>query len=248
MSLRRTALQPRPPLPPLLLSRLASSSSRHRDRRGPSQPPRPVWGPAPPHVPGPPRPVGSGPAPAPPPGGAAPSSSPVPPRRGRGNWRPRGPRSAVPLPPVPYPALPTGALRPFPWSSCAPKSPPIPERKVAGPARHVLYWAELRAEAACQATSGAGTRASVYPWSSAPPFLKERAHLSPPGVAFTPADPPRESEGSSQGPPPISFSLQHRCCTLNPTPQPLRINLKPATAVGGGALKSPQPVSFSPRL
>ncbi|XP_027413919.1 formin-like protein 5 [Bos indicus x Bos taurus] len=66
---------PRPPPPPLLLSRLASSSSRCWDLRGPSQPPRPVWGPVQPRVPNPPRPIRSGPAPAPPLGGDAPSSS-----------------------------------------------------------------------------------------------------------------------------------------------------------------------------
>lgn len=66
---------PRPPPPPLLLNRLASSSSRCWDLRGPSQPPRPVWGPVQPHVPDQPRPIRSGPAPAPPLGGDAPSSS-----------------------------------------------------------------------------------------------------------------------------------------------------------------------------
>lgn len=103
---------PRPPPPPLLFSRLASFSSRRRDRRGPSQPLRPVWGPAPPSVPGPPLPICSGPAPSPPRGGDAPSSSPDPPAVGgeAGGCVGREPQGPT-LRRDPGPALPTWVPR-----------------------------------------------------------------------------------------------------------------------------------------
>lgn len=129
---------PRPPPPPLLFSRLASFSSRRRDRRGPSQPLRPVWGPAPPSVPGPPLPICSGPAPSPPRGGDAPSSSPDPPAVGgeAGGCVGREPQGPT-LRRDPGPALPTWVPRPPPQAGRR-TSPPVPKRKAGSPALRTL--------------------------------------------------------------------------------------------------------------
>lgn len=216
--MRRAALQPRPPPPPSSSSRLASSSRRRRDRRGPSQPPRPVWGPAPPRVPGPPRLVRSGRPPAPPRGGAAPSSSPGPPRR-----EPRDRR-----PPAPGPQRPRLRTRcraphrsPTPASSSwAPNvaTPASPREKLpAGPGLGV--------------TQGRGDEQSQDAGLSLPAvsrtmLLEGRGAPLCSQSCFRSADPPPDlrcrPRARPQGPPPISSSPQHRCLRLHSHPLRLR--------------------------
>lgn len=212
MSLRRAALQPRPPPPPLLFSLRASSSSRRRDRRGPSQPPRPVWGPAPPRVPGPPRPARSCPAPAPPLGGDARGSSPSRPVGGGDtDGRPGGEAGAPTA--NPGPSAPRRGPTPPPRAERSARGPHPSPRKKSNRPGPVLGG-----------TQGPGDPQSRDADLSLPAeftFREERASLCPWSCLQ-----PRSPSPGGRGPP--------------------RSHLTPATALGDGALKTPQPVPSQP--
>lgn len=215
--MRRAALQPRPPPPPLLLSRLASSSSHRWDLRGPSQQPRPVWGPAPPRVPSPPRPVRSGPASAPPRGGAAPDSSPRPGPPGAGRLEAVFAENAtVPVsglgPSAPRlrtrthrsPPGPTAPASSWPpnVSTCP---PPISSQR--SPARPELGL-NVEPKLPARPRGGARTQASLYPQSSEPSSK----------AAFTLADPTLDLSWGQRALSPGGHLQSHFLPTLLPHP------------------------------
>lgn len=167
---------------------------------------------------------------------------PVPPRRGRGNWRPPGWEAGCPYLQFRAQRTPAGPHAPSPGQAERRKSPPTPERKVAGPAQPSAgpnTGPRLPARRPAEPARGPQFTRGVY--------LSERKSTS---VLLELPSPPQTLRWGQRArprePPRISFSPQHPCCTLHPTPQPPRTDRKPAAAVGDGALKTPQPVLSQP--